>query len=106
MQRLAESGVTDTATPRNSRITSMFVVACGESSRYESAAGERHRHQELVGEVLADRRLRREVRARLLDAPLGDRLRADARLAEAGEDLGDVLALDLERTRRCRARPR
>src|SRR5918993_1077060 len=61
-----------------------------------AAARERQRYQELIREVLADGGADVEVALRLPDGARRDHFGAHAALADAGEDLGQVLALDLD----------
>src|SRR5690606_18343486 len=58
---------------------------------------ERERQDDLIGEVLSDRRIACEVAPAFRDGVHGDLLRRAANLPETAEDLGDVLGLDLDR---------
>ena len=68
----------------------------GRDGGVGAAARERQRDEELVGEVFADGGARGEVALRLFDDAGGYLLAADAALADAREDLGQVLALDVD----------
>ena len=84
--------------PRNRRTTSICVVVCavGRTGPERPAAAQRERQEQLIGQVSAHRHVRLEVGQRLGHGPLGDQLGAHAALAEAGEELGHVLAVDLD----------
>ncbi len=69
-------------------------VARGSDGVKRAAAAERHREEKLVGQMLTDRRSDAEVARDLVGHTFGDSFGRDAALAEAGEDLGHVLALD------------
>ena len=66
----------------------------GRGERPEHAASEGHRQKQLVGQVFADGNPGVQIPAGLLGDSLGDVLRTHGALAESGEDLRDVFALD------------